>query len=133
MLNFWPSLIVLSVLQFTHILDFVVLMPLGPQLMREMSLGYFWLLIARAVMGAFGGVCASVVLAVVMTSFSLASILGIPVGLPMAQLYGWHIPFIVLGGLSIIISLVILLVIPSIKAHLLTEKTQSRHRQFILW
>ncbi len=188
MTKFWPPLIVLAVLQFTHILDFVVLMPLGPQLMREMGLttaqfglvvsaytfsaaitglvsaffldrfdrktsllvsyigfavgtlfcglssGYFLLLIARGVTGAFGGVCASIVLAlvgelvppdkrglgmgVVMTSFSLASILGVPVGLHMAQLNGWHMPFIVLGALSLVISLLIVLVIPSIRGHL---------------
>src|SRR4051812_33096140 len=32
-------LLVLAAIQFTHIMDFMVMMPLAPQLMRELSLG----------------------------------------------------------------------------------------------
>ncbi len=34
-----PLLLLLAVVQFTHIMDFMILMPLGPQLMRELSIG----------------------------------------------------------------------------------------------
>jgi len=32
-------LLVLAAIQFTHIMDFMVMMPLAPQLMRELDLG----------------------------------------------------------------------------------------------
>src|SRR5690348_14927820 len=32
-------LILLASVQFTHIMDFMIMMPLGPQLMRELSIG----------------------------------------------------------------------------------------------
>jgi predicted MFS family arabinose efflux permease len=34
-----PLLLLLAAVQFTHIVDFMILMPLGPQLMRELSIG----------------------------------------------------------------------------------------------
>lgn len=34
-----PLLLLLAVVQFTHIMDFMILMPLGPQLMRELGIG----------------------------------------------------------------------------------------------
>ena len=34
-----PILLVLAAIQFTHIMDFMVMMPLAPQLMRELDLG----------------------------------------------------------------------------------------------
>src|SRR5690242_4509570 len=32
-------LLLLAAVQFTHIMDFMIMMPLGPQLMRELSIG----------------------------------------------------------------------------------------------
>src|SRR6266850_5628604 len=34
-----PLLLVLAAVQFTHIMDFMIMMPLGPQLMRELHIG----------------------------------------------------------------------------------------------
>lgn len=34
-----PLLLMLAAVQFTHIVDFMILMPLGPQLMRELNIG----------------------------------------------------------------------------------------------
>ena len=34
----WGLLMVLAAVQFTHILDFVIIMPLGPQAMRELKI-----------------------------------------------------------------------------------------------
>src|SRR5207249_9674983 len=34
-----PLLLLLAAVQFTHIVDFMILMPLGPQLMRQLHIG----------------------------------------------------------------------------------------------
>src|SRR6266850_4277210 len=34
-----PLLLLLAAVQFTHIVDFMIMMPLGPQLMRELQIG----------------------------------------------------------------------------------------------
>src|SRR5437667_12847883 len=34
-----PLLLLLAAVQFTHIVDFMILMPLGPQLMRDLQIG----------------------------------------------------------------------------------------------
>jgi MFS family permease len=120
----WLLLLVLAAVQFTHIVDFMIIMPLGPVYIREMGLttgqfssviaaytisaglagllaarfldhfdrkralltlyagfgagtlvcalapGYLALLAARTVAGAFGGVAAAVVLAIVGTNLA---------------------------------------------------------------
>lgn len=173
---------VLAALQFSHIVDFMILMPLGPQLMRLFEISpqkfgwlvsiytataavsslvtamlidrfsrrsaifffgmgfvvstlgcalaeeYEWLFLARALAGAFGGVIGTVVLAVVsdaieysrrgaamgvmMGSFSLASIFGIPMALMISNKWGWHAPFVILGVLSFALTLLSLKVVP---------------------
>ena len=35
----WGLLLVLASMQFTHIVDFMIIMPLGPQLMRKLEIG----------------------------------------------------------------------------------------------
>lgn len=164
-------LFTLAAVQFTHILDFMIMMPLGAGLMRVFNIsptqfsylvaaygiaaavtgfagGFFidrldrkrallwlfagfglatlgcalaptfaWLFAARLAAGAFGGVAGSLVLAivsdvipperrgrgmaVVMTAFPLASVVGIPIGLTLADLFEWHAPFLLLAGLSV--------------------------------
>jgi predicted MFS family arabinose efflux permease len=184
-------LLSLAALQFTNVLDFMIMAPLGPQLMRSFSIttqefGYllscytisagvsgfvsaffadrfdrkvllFWcyvgfligtllcgiassyefLLFARLFTGAFGGIlgatCLSIVsdivpmarrgqaMGLVMASFSLASVLGIPIGLKLATslpLLGWHAPFQVLAVLGLPILLGIRIWVPSVKGHL---------------
>ncbi|HYE30347.1 MAG TPA: MFS transporter [Methylomirabilota bacterium] len=161
-------LLVLAVIQFTTILDFLIMMPLGPQYMRVMHISpgqfgfmvsvyaisagiaglvsgfvldrferraalltlyagfgvgtllcalapsYETLTVARAVAGAFGGVTGALVLAivgdvipenrrgramgVVFTAFSLASVLGVPIGLALATKFSWHAPFFLLAA-----------------------------------
>jgi predicted MFS family arabinose efflux permease len=77
------------------------------------------LLLARFAAGAFGGVASSVVTAMVgdvvpperrgramgnvMVAFPIASVLGVPLGLWLAERSGWHAPFFLLGGLSVIV------------------------------
>jgi predicted MFS family arabinose efflux permease len=95
---------------------------------------YPLLLAARAVTGAFGGVCAANVLAivgdafpdsrratatgVVMSAFSVASIAGVPIGLFLAEKLGWQAPFVVLGVLSGVVLVLAAWVLPPLRGHL---------------
>lgn len=181
-------LLLLAAVQFTHILDFMVMMPLGPQLMRlfqilphqfsnlvasytfsaavagllgaflvdrfdrkvallfcyagfllgtlacALSPTYETLLMARIVSGAFGGVSGAMVLTIVgdivplerrasamgiiMSSFALASILGVPVGLWLAAVWSWHAPFLIVVAMGSVVWLVTLLRFPNLRGHL---------------
>ncbi len=173
--------LILAAIQVAHILDFVIMMPLGPRFMRVFSISpvefstlvsaytfsagivgftaalyadhfdrkkfllfnfagfiigtflcaistnFTYLLIARVIAGAFGGIVNAAVLSlvadlipfsrrgnamgVVMSSFSIASIAGIPLGLYVANTFDWHWTFHLiwlLGAIFWIMSLVIL-------------------------
>lgn len=182
---------ILAALQFLHILDFVIMMPLGPVFMesfkinsaafgllvssysisagvfgligalfldsydRKMSLlvlffgfsfgtllcafapNYGFLLFARVVAGGFGGMIGATVLSiigdiipvfrrgtatgVVMSSFSVASVIGIPIGLSLANKFGWHFPFLSLAIAGFLILPIGYKVLPSIRYHLDSE------------
>lgn len=181
-------LVVLAAIQFTVIVDFLIIMPLGPQYMRVFAItpgqfgvivsayaisagisgviagflldrydrrrallslyagftlgtlccalapSYPLLIAARAVAGAFGGVAGALILAVigdaipeqrrgaamglVMSSFSVASICGVPLGLVLATNLNWHIPFLVLAALSAIVWLGAARALPSMRGHM---------------
>ena len=191
----WMLLAVLASVQFTNLMDFVIVMPLGPQLMRVFSISpqqfglivsaytfsagitgilgamfidrfdrksvlltlyggfafsnllcamapsFEFLLGARIVAGAFGGVLGATVFAIigdaipdvrrgaamgtVMTSFSLATVAGVPVGLFLANHFGWHIPFFMLTVTSAVVLCVGYFVLPSIRSHL-SHRTGAR-------
>jgi predicted MFS family arabinose efflux permease len=192
-------LLVLAAVQFTHIVDFMIIMPLGPVFRHEMGLSplqfgsvvsaytisagvagllaarfldrfdrktallalyagftagtllcaaapdFPLLLAARTVAGAFGGVVAALVLAivgdafpdarrgtamgVVMSAFSVASIAGVPLGLQLAELNGWRSTFIVLGGLSAGVLALAAVVLPPLRGHL----GRGQHRPVSTW
>ncbi|MNK07818.1 Purine efflux pump PbuE [compost metagenome] len=179
---------ILAAIQFSSIVDFMIMMPLGPYLMRifnitphqfgllvssytffagisgftaslfvdkydrkscllvfftgfaigtvacGLSPTYETLLLARGLTGVFGGVLSSLVLSivsdaiafnrrgsamgVVMTSFSLASVLGVPIGLFLADKFNWHTPFLVLGGLACLLVPIIWKYIPKMAGHM---------------
>ncbi|MBS1958588.1 MAG: MFS transporter [Bdellovibrionales bacterium] len=181
-------ILVLTLVMFTHTMDFMVLMPLGPRLMvlfqispQQFSFlvsiysftagifGFFGslvfdrldrkhallgtylgfllgtlscalapsfpiLLAARALSGAFGGLLAGIAFAIVgdlfsihergaatgklMTSFSLAAIIGVPIGLVLSTNFGWHAPFFAIVGIGLIAIVTILKVIPNVRSHL---------------
>lgn len=181
-------LLVLATVQFNHIVDFMLMMPLGPQLMRFLNIntsqfgylvssytfsaalsgllcsffmdrfdrkkmllalsfgfsigtglcGYtesYWaLLTARSIAGAFGGVLGAVVLAIVSdgisyekrgfamgimsTAFSAASILGVPLSLYVAQLWGWHMSFYALSILAACLIVFLYIMVPSQSHHI---------------
>lgn len=195
---------ILSFLQFTIILDFMVLSPLGALLMEELSVSpgqfglvvsayafsagasglltagfadkfdrkklllffytgfmvgtifcalapsYELLLMARIVTGIFGGVIGSVSFAImtdlfklevrgrvmgfVQMSFAASQVLGLPIGLVLANAYGWHSPFWMIAVIGILIGVVIALYMKPITEHLQlkSEKNAFRHLMNIL-
>jgi predicted MFS family arabinose efflux permease len=188
-------------MQFTHIVDFMIIMPLGPQYMRKMGLGaeqfsgivgaytlaaglanlfaarfvdrfdrkaallftyagfgvgtlfcaaapnYPLLLAARGVAGAFGGVTAATVYAIVgdifpdarrgtamsvlMYGFSAASIFGVPAGLLLAEWFGWQAPFVVLGLQSGVMLVAGAVVLPPLRGHLADARAAALAEQAI--
>jgi len=189
-------LLLVSAVQFVNILDFMMVMPLGPDFARELhiSLSHLgWiggsytaaaaissllasrfldrfdrrsalavamlglvvgtacggvarglpsLLFARVIAGAFGGPATSLslsiiadvipaerrgrALGIVMGAFSVASVLGVPAGLELAQLGGWRLPFFALAGLGLVVTGSAILMMPSLRIHLAAEQPRLR-------
>jgi len=194
-------LLVLAAVQFTHIVDFMIMMPLGPQLMRIFKINpqqfslivasytfsagifgflgafvidhfdrksaftfayigftlgtlacglassYHILMAARILAGAFGGVLGALVLSIisdvvplerrasamgiVMTAFSAASVLGVPIGLWLANKFTWNAPFLFLAGITTIITFAIFKFIPSLTNHLQSNATRPKPLEII--
>lgn len=188
-------LAILAFLQFTIILDFMILSPLGAILLpalnitpsqfglvvsayafsagasgllaagfadrfdRKKLLLFFYigfvfgtllcgiapnfefLLGARIVTGLFGGVIGSIVFAittdlfafevrgkvmgVLQTAFAASQILGVPLGLFLANKWGWHSPFLLIVGVSTAAGVVIFLYLKPIDAHLKIKSTRK--------
>jgi predicted MFS family arabinose efflux permease len=108
---------------------------------------YEILLMGRVVAGAFGGLMGATVFAVVadvipeirrgaamgtvMTSFSLATVAGVPVGLFLANNLGWHVPFFMLAGTSSVVLVVGYFALPPVRGHLVHERTASPVRSLL--
>ena len=108
---------------------------------------YELLLLARIVAGAFGGVLGALGLSIVgdqipenrrgaatgilMSSFSMASILGVPLGLGLAALSTWHLPFLVLGFSSLVIALAAAFLLPGMRGHLNHHQALSPINNFV--
>lgn len=184
----WILLFILAGVQFTNVLDFVIMMPLAPQfhdqwnltpqqfgmlvstyayaaaisgllstffidrLDRKVALmgiylgfalgnwfcaeatSFTMMLCARALVGVFGGALGGMVLAIVgdvipaqrrglatgiiMTSFSVASIVGIPLGLFLAEQFNWRWPFYLLAAFSALLLVVCWFLLPMLRSHL---------------
>lgn len=199
-----PLLAVLAVVQFTTMLDFLIMMPLGPQYMRVFAInpaqfgtivsayaicagiaglisgtfldrfdrrhsllflytgfglatlacalapGYLSLTAARGLAGAFGGVSNAVILAIIgdvipeqrrggamgliMSSFSVASVLGVPIGLYLANTISWHAPFFMLAALSAIVLFAAWIFVPHVrtKSHFHQQTSPLQHLKQIL-
>jgi len=187
--------LVLAAIQFTATVDFLIILPLGPQYMRVFNINpgqfglivsayavaagisgvttgvfldrfdrkrallwlyfgftlgtlfcavaptYQLLVVARAVAGAFGGVAGAFILAIigdvvpeerrgramglVMSSFSVASICGVPLGLLLASNISWHVPFFALAAISLLVLAAAASVLPPLRGHL--EKVHDAH------
>ena len=186
---------ILAILQFTLVLDFMVLSPLGAQLLVELNIttaqfgwvvsayafsagasgllaagfadkfdrkklllffytgfiagtflcgiapDYNFLLMARIVTGIFGGVIGAVsfaiitdlfklevrgrVMGVVQMAFAASQVMGLPVGLYLANKWGWHSPFIMIVGLSVIVGIAIIVYMKPINEHLKIQSDRN--------
>lgn len=102
-----------------------------------LATGLWSLVLARIVAGVFGGPATSVCLSIltdaipverrgramgrVMGAFSVASVVGIPVGLELASLGAWHTPFFTVAGLCVAAALASATQLPPMVGHLRTE------------
>jgi len=108
---------------------------------------YTFLLIARMVTGLFGGVIGSVVFAittdlfdyrlrgrvmgVVQAAFAASNVLGLPIGLYLANRWSWHAPFYLIVGTSIAVGFIIVLYMRPINAHLENKPDTSPFHHFV--
>jgi predicted MFS family arabinose efflux permease len=194
-------LAILAAVQFTNIVDFMIMMPLGDLFQRELgiqpfqysilvsaypmaaflsslfgvffldkfdrkkaltvayfgfalgtlssavvpntdneSLNYILFVGTRFFTGMSGGILGALVLSivgdaiplerrgkamgVVMMAFSLAAIVGVPLGLLLVEWFdgNWHAPFLMVGGLALVVWLFIVVKIPPLRAHLDTGR-----------
>src|SRR5260221_3748758 len=102
---------------------------------------YALLLAARTAAGAFGGVVAANIFTIVadvvpegrrgrafgavMSAFSLASILGVPISLYLALHFTWRAPYVFLAALCSAILLAAWFVIPPVRAHLAADRERN--------
>lgn len=192
------SLSVLAGIQFLSVLDFIIIMPLGPQFLRVFSISpekfgyivssytlsaailgfigaffidrfdrkksllilfsgflvgtflcgisssYIYLLISRLIAGAFGGLMGATIFSIlgdlivperrgratglIMSGFALASVLGVPLGLKLANVFNWKAPFLFVALLGIPIIYFISKFIPNLNSHL---KTKEENNNFL--
>lgn len=188
-------LLTLAGIQFTHILDFMIMMPLGPQFTQifgisdaqfgllvsayTLSAGasgllastyidrfdrkrlllvlytlfalatlacglaptYATLMVARILAGAFGGVlsalCQTIVadvvpferrgraMGIVMTAFSVSTVAGVPLGLMVAQRWGWHTPFVAIAVLCVVLIVFAARTMPAMGEHLAAGRQRT--------
>lgn len=192
---------VLGAIQFVHILDFVILMPLGPMLMRTFGVttsefgllvssytfsaaisnffasivadrferktmlqvcftgflvgtllcafapNFPMLLAARIFAGAFGGVLNALVFAlipdlipierrgaatgIVMSSFSVSSVVGVPIGLALAEWFDWHAAFLFIVVVGLIALIIASAMIPRVNNKMEPKSPKETIRQFV--
>ncbi len=186
-------LLTLAGIQFTHIVDFMVMMPLGPLFTKLFNISdakfgllvsaytfsagasgllasfyvdrfsrkklllslyvlfalatlacglaqsYDGLMLARVAAGAFGGVLAAMTqtivadvipferrgraMGLVMSSFALASVAGVPAGLFLAAQFNWHTPFFVIAAVCLLLTAGAWVTLPSLADHLKHQRS----------
>lgn len=110
-------------------------------LLCALSTSYEFLLFARMITGLFGGVIGSVVLAIVtdlyafelrgrvmgfvQTAFAGSQILGLPIGLYLANKWDWHAPFFMIFTVGLLGGMVIITQLQPIKDHLSKKSDRS--------
>jgi len=102
---------------------------------------YHLLLLGRVVTGVFGGVVGSIVLAIitdlfplhlrgrvmgyVQTAFAASQVLGIPIGLFLANHWNWHVAFGAIVGFAVAVILAVLLLMRPVDGHLRLKQDRS--------
>lgn len=110
-------------------------------LMCGIASTYQLLLGARIITGLFGGVIGSISMAIVADLFDLqhrgrvmgfmqmgfgaSQVLGIPIGLYLANIWGWHAPFLWVAGMAIIIAVLITVRMQPLTKHLAVKQDKS--------
>jgi predicted MFS family arabinose efflux permease len=108
---------------------------------------YHLLLLGRIVTGLFGGVVGSVVLAIVtdlfplhlrgrvmgfvQTAFAASQVLGIPVGLFLANRWNWHVAFAAIVVLAIVVILSVLMLMRPVNEHLRLKQDRNAFAHLI--
>lgn len=186
---------ILAVSQFTVILDFMVMSPLGDLLVKSIDMkasefgvvvsayafsaglsglltagfadkydrkklllffytgfivgtaccgfanNFYTLVLARIVTGLFGGVIGSISMAIitdlfvlqkrgrvmgfVQMGFGASQVLGIPIGIYVANIWGWEAPFFLIVGIAILIILLIAVKLKPVRDHLALPKPKN--------
>ncbi|HET7002216.1 MAG TPA: MFS transporter [Puia sp.] len=96
---------------------------------------------ARIITGLFGGVIGSISMAIVADLFDLqhrgrvmgfmqmgfgaSQVLGIPIGLYLANVWGWHAPFLWVGIMAIIVAVLIAIKLKPLTKHLAVQQDRS--------
>lgn len=195
------AIALLAITQFTVILDFMVISPLGDFLMKSMGLhpnqfgiavsiyafsagasglltagfadkfdrkklllffytgfiagtllcglshSYYMLLAARLITGLFGGVIGSISLAIVTDLFSMeqrgramgfmqmgfstSQVLGIPVGLYLANQWNWQAAFLMVAGIAFVSAIIIFLKLQPLTKHLAIQQDRSAFQHLL--
>jgi len=102
---------------------------------------YQFLLIARIITGIFGGVLSAIggaivtdlfkmevrgrVMGYIFTAFSASQVLGIPIGILLANHFSWHAPFWMIAVLAIMTAIVIAIYMKPITDHLKYPSTRN--------
>jgi predicted MFS family arabinose efflux permease len=108
---------------------------------------YRFLLLARMVTGIFGGMIGSIVFAittdlfdyrlrgrvmgVVQAAFAASNVLGLPIGLYLANRWSWHAPFFMIVAASAAVGVIIVVYMRPIDAHLAMRPDRSPLRHFV--
>lgn len=104
---------------------------------------YWFLLAARVVTGLFGGVIGSVVMAIVadlftfqqrgrvmgiiQTAFGASQVLGLPIGLILANRWGWHAPFLLIVAATALVGVFIAIKLQPLTGHLKAQAELDLH------
>lgn len=102
---------------------------------------YHLLLAARIITGIFGGVIGSISFAIItdlfrmevrgrvmgftQMAFAASQVLGLPIGLMLANQFGWHAPFWMIAGIGTILGIVIYLKLKPVDTHLKLENDRN--------
>ncbi|MGV3509024.1 MAG: MFS transporter [Sphingobacteriaceae bacterium] len=108
---------------------------------------YHLLLVARIITGIFGGVISSIsfaiisdlfkleqrgrVMGVVQSAFAASQVLGLPIGLLLANHFGWHAPFWMIAAFGIVLGFFIAFYLKPVTEHLKIKSDRNPFQHMI--